>query len=240
MSGHSKWATIHRAKEVKDAKRGAAFTKLGRAITIAVKEGGGVGDPDQNFKLRLAVDRARQLNMPKENIDRAIDRAAGMGGEELHSAMFEGFLPGGAAVLIQTLSDNRLRSAQEVRGVIDKNGGSLGRAGSVSYLFSSQGEVVVAIRAELAVDDQELELMDVGVSDIGREENKFILHCNPKLTFEVKEAVEKSGYTVESAELVMHPDTLVTVDEVTQAKIETILEKLEDSTDVVKVWTNYA
>ncbi len=240
MSGHSKWATIHRQKEVKDAKRGAAFTKLGRAITIAVKEGGGLGDPDKNFKLRLAVDRARQLNMPKENITRAIDRASGAGGEELHSAMYEGFLPGGAVVLVQTLSDNHLRAAQEVRGVLDKNGGNLGGARSVSYLFASQGEVVVAAKTAIGIDDQELELMDVGVTDIQREESSFVLHCDPKQTFTVKERVEQLGYTVESAELVMHPATLVTVDAATQAKIESVLEKLEDLDDVQKVWTNYA
>lgn len=127
MSGHSKWATIHRQKEVKDAQRGAIFTKLGRAISVAVREGKGVEE---------AVAKARQFNMPKENINRAIERASGAHVQQLEEAMFEGFLPGGAAVLVQTLSDNHLRTAQEVRGILDKGGGKLASQGAVAYLFS--------------------------------------------------------------------------------------------------------
>ncbi|MDO8488055.1 MAG: YebC/PmpR family DNA-binding transcriptional regulator [bacterium] len=240
MSGHSKWATIHRSKEVKDVKRGAAFTKLGRAITVAVKEGGGVSDPEQNFKLRLAVDKARQVNMPKENITRAIEKAAGGGGDQLTESLFEGFLPGGAAVLVQVLSDNRLRTAQEVRGILDKGGGTLGGSGSVSYQFRQMGEVIVTAKSGKTIEEQELELIDAGAEDIDQVENKIVIHCQPKSTFEVKEAVEKLGYQVESAELTMHPTSLVSVDELTQARIETLLEKIEDLDDVQKVYTNYA
>lgn len=126
MSGHSKWATIHRSKEIKDAKRGAIFTKLGRAISVAVRQGRGVDE---------AVARARQFNMPKENITRAIERASST--ENLQEAMFEGFLPGGVAVMVKTLSDNHLRTAQELRGILDKSGGKLASKGAVAYLFSS-------------------------------------------------------------------------------------------------------
>jgi len=127
MSGHSKWATIHRQKEAKDAKRGSNFTKLAAAITVAVREGGGVVDPGQNFKLRLAIDRARQFNMPKDNISRAIEKGAGGGGsDELAEVVYEGFAPGGVAVMLEAFTDNKLRTAQKVREVFDKNGGTLG------------------------------------------------------------------------------------------------------------------
>lgn len=240
MSGHSKWATIHRAKGIKDVKKGAAFTKLSRAITVAVRERGGVGDPRENFKLRLAIEKARQVNMPKENIARAVEKAAGVGEEQLQTSVFEGFLPGGAAVLIQTLSDNHLRTGQEVRGILDKGGGSFGSSGSVSYLFTQLGEVVVNIKPEISAADQELELIDAGAEDIEEEQGKFIIHCEPKKTFEVREKIESLGYQVESADLIMHPITLITVDAEAQIKIENILEKIEDLDDVQKVYSNYA
>ena len=239
MSGHSKWATIHRQKEVKDSKRGAAFTKLGRAITIAVKEGGGVGDPLKNFKLRLAVEKARQLNMPKENIARAIDRAAGAAGDQLAETSFEGFLPGGVAVLVQALTDNRLRTTQQVREILDKGGGNLGGSGSVSYLFAQQGEII-AVPGGKNLDAAQLEIIDLGVEDVEVDEGKLVIYVPKEKTFEMQEKLEQLGYQVESAQLVMQPTNWVSVDAQKQAKIEAILEKLDDLDDVQKVWTNYA
>ena len=132
MSGHSKWATIHRAKEVKDAKKGAAFTKLAMNITVAVRQGGGIGDPEKNFKLRLAVDKARQFNMPKENISRAIEKGTGAGaGGSLEDVMYEGFLPGGCAVVIEGFTDNKARTVQQVRSVLEKGGGTIAGTGAV-------------------------------------------------------------------------------------------------------------
>lgn len=239
MSGHSKWATIHRQKEANDAKRGAAFTKLGRAISIAVKEGGGIGDPEKNFKLRLAIEKARQFNMPKENISRAIERAAGNGGEQLEESMFEGFLPGGAAVLVQTLSDNRLRTAQQVREIIDKGGGNMASQGAVGYMFSQLGEII-AINPNKDLQEAELEIIDLGVEDVDVEEGKLVIHTPFDKTSEIKEKLEGMGYRVESIEIIMHPTTLISVDENTQSRIETMLEKLEDLDDVQKVWSNYS
>ena len=168
MSGHSKWATIHRGKEIKDAKRGAAFTKLGAAISVAVREGGGVADPGQNFKLRLAVDQAREMNMPKENIQRAVDRGSGVGAAEMVEVEFEGFLPGGAAVVAEGLSDNKLRTAQQVREVLDKGGGSIAGQGAVGYMFDRKGEIVVKLQSTggKTQEEQELELIDIGAEEI--------------------------------------------------------------------------
>jgi len=240
MSGHSKWATIHRQKEVKDAKRGAAFTKLGAAITVAVRAGGGIADPDQNFRLRLAVDQARQMNMPKENIQRAIDRAAGAGGDELAEVEYEGFLPGGAAVMATGLTDNKLRTTQHVREVLDKGGGSLAGSGAVSYMFDRKGEVVITPKptSVMALDDQELELIDLGAEDIDREGAEWVIYCHRDATFSVKEKIEAAGYAVASAELVYKPNTLTGIDEQSAAKAISIMEKLEDLDDIHKVYTN--
>lgn len=241
MSGHSKWATTHRQKEANDAKKGAAFTKLAALITVAVKQGGGIGNPEENFKLRLAIDRARAVNMPKDNIQRAIEKGTGgNGGIELTEAMYEGFLPGGASVLVETLSDNKLRTSQEVRMVLDKNGGSMGSSGSVSYMYSHRGQVIVDLEGKNA-DEAELAAIDSGAEDIENEEGKMAVYCDKDKTFEVKQKLEAQGYKIESAELVMKPTTWMEVNEQeTRDKIEKILNMLEDLEDVTHVWTNYA
>jgi len=242
MSGHSKWATIHRQKEANDARKGAAFTKLAMNIMVAVREGGGIGDPNQNFRLRLAVDRARQLNMPKDNIARAIEKASGASAEALQEALFEGFLPGGAGVLVSTLSDNKLRTQQQVREVIDKNGGSMASSGAVSHMFSQVGELTVKYKAisEKPLDEQELEMIDTGVDEVERDEGGFIAYCDKTKTYEMKEKLEKLGYTIESAEVMMKPTVQVAIDDLEVAhKVEMILTKLSDLDDVQKVWTNY-
>ncbi len=241
MSGHSKWATTHRQKEANDAKKGAAFTKLAGAITIAVRAGGGIGDPDKNFRLRLAVDKARQLNMPKENIARAIEKGmGGAGGVQLQEAMFEGFLPGGVAVMVEAQTDNHVRTQQQVRLIVDKAGGSLGSTGAVAYLFAAKGEVV-ADAGEKGIQEAELAAIDAGADDVETEGNKLIIDCHRDKTYEVKEEMERRGYKVESAELVMKPLALMEVENIEQRqKIERILADLEDLDDVSRVWTNYA
>lgn len=240
MSGHSKWATTHRQKEANDSKKGAVFTKLANAITIAVKEGGGVADPDSNFKLRLVMDKARQANMPKDNITRAIERAAGGAGGDLMESLFEGFLPGGVGVLVSTLSDNKLRIAQQVREVIGKHGGTLGNSGSVAHLFSQLGEIVTSKKSGTSDDDQELELIDAGVEEIETEPDKWILYFDKDKTTPVRQKVFGLGYKIESVELMMKPLALAEVsDPLIKEKVENILSLLEDLDDVLKVWTNY-
>ena len=240
VSGHSKWATIHRQKEVKDAKRGAAFTKLAAAITMAVREGGGVADANQNFKLRLTIERARQFNMPKENISRAVEKGSGARGEnDLETVMFEGFLPGGAVVMAEALTDNKLMTAQSVRMLLDKGGGNLGGSGSVGYMFSQQGEVRIA-SGGLGEED-ELKMIDLGAEDIVKEDGEWVIYCQKEKTFEVKANLERGGYRVVGAELTMRPTVMVEVgDKSVQERIEKILGALEDLEDVQKVWTNYA
>lgn len=241
MSGHSKWATIHRQKEANDAKKGAAFTKLANMITIAVKEGGGIGDPEKNFKLRLVVDKAREVNMPKDNIQRAIDRATGAGGVVLEEAVFEGFLQDGVGVLVQTLSDNKLRSQQFVREVLDKNGASMASSGAVSHGFAHKGELQVHFGGSADSDTQQLALIDAGVEDFEDDgSGGWFVWCEKSQLAEMKSSLESVGFSVKSAELTMKPSLLVDVqDTATKTKIEMILEKLEDLDDVSHVWTNY-
>lgn len=243
MSGHSKWATIHRQKEVKDAKRGAAFTKLAAAIAVAVREGGRIGDPDKNFKLRLAIDKAKQFNMPKDNISRAIEKGMGVSGEgDLEEILFEGFLPEGCAVLLMAVTDNRARTSSQVRSYLDKHGGSLAGAGAVSYLFKPLGEVRVYVKpaTQMPVDQQQLEMIDLGVEDIQLDDKEFLLYCQRDKSLELKEQLEKLGYVVSGVDLVQVPDMRVTVnDEQAQEKIEQILTDLEDMDDITHVFSNY-
>jgi YebC/PmpR family DNA-binding regulatory protein len=240
MSGHSKWATIHRAKESKDAKKGVIFTKLGMSIAIAVKEGGGIGDPDKNFKLRLVVERARQLNMPKENIARAIEK--GMGGAgvgDVSEIMYEGFLPGGVGVLVEAVTDNKARTSQQVRNVLEKSGGSMGGAGAVSHMFLAVGAIVVNTEGKNQ-DEVELAVIDMGATDIDQEEGKLVVYCDRAKIFDLKEQMEKSGFVVESAEAIMKPVMWVEVSDAdVKGKVEAGLTLLEDLEDVAHVFTNY-
>src|SRR3989344_7207719 len=185
MSGHSKWSTIKRQKGVTDAKRGQAFTKISNAITIAVKQGGGVVDPNSNFKLRLAIDKARDANMPKDNIDRAIKRAEGKGEGAVEEILYEGFGLGGVAFLIETVTDNRQRTFSEVRNIISKNGGNLGEPGSVSYLFDKVGEIVIQ-KNGMSFDEIFSIGLEFGVEDIEDDEQVCFFYIAPNQLFELK------------------------------------------------------
>jgi YebC/PmpR family DNA-binding regulatory protein len=241
MSGHSKWATTHRQKEANDAKRGAIFTKMAAAITVAVKQGGGIGDPDQNFRLRLVMEKAKEFNMPKDNISRAIEKGmGGNGADALAEVMYEGFLPGGVAVMVEVVTDNKIRTSQQIRMVLDKIGGSMGSSGAVSYMFSHKGQIIVNLEGK-DPEEAELVIIDLGVDDIEADSGKLAVYCEKEKTFEVKEALEKLGYKVESAELIMKPTAWVEVgDEEMRSRIERGVEQLEDLDDVSHVWTNYA
>lgn len=237
MSGHSKWATIHRAKEANDAKKGAAFTKLAMAITVAVKQGGGIGDPDKNFRLRLAIDKAREFNMPKDNIQRSIDKGTGAaGGEILVEGTYEGFAPGGVALMVDSVSDNKLRTAQQVRLIIEKGGGTFGSTGTVGYLFSHVGEL--RLNSEKLTDEDELVMIDLGVTDFDILDKEWVVYCDREKVFELKQSLEKAGYQVKSAGLVMKPATLIQVDDETGEKVAKMIDALEDLDDVTAVWSN--
>ena len=243
MSGHSKWATIHRQKEVKDAKKGAIFTKLAGQIAIAVRQGGGIADPGQNFRLRLAMDKARRFNMPKENITRAIEKGMGAGsGTEVIEAEYEGFLPGGGAVVVEAVTDNKARTAQQVRSVLEKHGATLGGSGAVSHLFRQWGEIRMKVPAggEKSVEETELAIIDLGVEDVERVGDELVILCDKEKTFEVKEKLEQLGWEVATAELVMRPQAWLEVKSDDQRqKIAAILALLEEVDEVTKVWTNY-
>lgn len=240
MSGHSKWATIHRQKDVNDSKRSAIFTKLSQAIAQAVRLGGGVSDPDKNFKLRLAVDRARQFNMPKENIHRAIERGVGPGeSADFSELTFEGFLPHGVVVLIDVLTDNKLRTNQQLREILDRSGGSLGGSGAVSYLFSEVGQLFLC--PDKLTSEDELKIIDLGVDDIAKEPGHWTIFCHKENTYATKEKLEQLGFVVESAEVVKRPNSTTSVSDLDARQIiESVLDKLADQDDVLHVWTNYA
>jgi YebC/PmpR family DNA-binding regulatory protein len=238
MSGHSKWSTIKRQKGANDAKRGQAFTKLSNAITIAVRSGGSA-DPNFNFKLRLAVDAARAANMPKDNIDRAISRASGKTAGDMEEGVYEGFAPGGVSVIVETATDNNQRTVGEVKSTFDKNGGSLGVPGAVSYQFDQKGLITVQ-KNGMSLDDLFLLAAEAGAEDVEDGEEEVSVYTKPDELNSVREALVAASLTITGAEFTRKPNLLVTIDEVEKAqKILNMLEKLESLGDVQKVYANF-
>jgi YebC/PmpR family DNA-binding regulatory protein len=236
MSGHSKWSKIKHQKGVDDVKRGNLFTKLTREIIIAAKEGG--GDPAGNFRLRLAVQKARDSNMPMENIDRAIKKGTGdIEGGSLTEMTLEGYGPSGMAVLVSALSDNRNRTIQEVRSTFTRHGGNLGENGSVSWIFESRG--VITINAENTDADQlALDAIDAGAEDVQTEAGTVEVYTKPDALFKVRTALEQKKVKIESSELQMVPKTLVKLDEKAAAQALKLLDRLEEIDDVQNVYSN--
>jgi len=239
MSGHSKWSTIKRQKGANDAKRGALFTKLSKAVTIAVIAGGGVADPAQNFRLRLAVEAARAGNMPKENIERAIEKAAGKSGASLEEVLYEGFGPGGVGIIVEAATDNKNRTTSEVQNAFNKNGGNMGAMGSVSYQFKKMGQLVVE-KKSLSFDDLFLEAADAGAEDVEDAETQAYVYTQPGDLAKVRDTLSSKGIVVKEMELVWKPTMTSEVDDATGEKVMNILEKLEDLDDVQKTYSNIA
>lgn len=236
MSGHSKWAQIKRQKGANDAKRGQLFTKLGREITVAARDGG--GDPNANFRLRLAIQRARENNMPMDNIERAIKRGAGGGdGPSLEEISYEGYGAGGAAILVEAMTDNRNRAAADVRSVFNRHGGNLGEAGCVAWLFDSRGVITVDAGNS---DPDELALMaiDAGAEDVKSDDGDLEVHTAPGDLEGVRQALEKSGMTITSAEVSMLPKTMAELDSKATAQVMKLIERLEELDDVQRVYSN--
>ena len=237
MSGHSKWSQIKRQKGVADVKRGNLFTKAAREIMIAAKEGG--PDPDANFRLRLAMDRARNVNMPKDSIQRAIERGSGGGeGAQLESIVYEGYAPGGVSVMVEATTDNRNRTAGEVRAAFTRHNGKLGESGSVQWLFEQKGVIEVDAPPGKA-DEIELAAIDAGAEDVETEGALVTLYTAPKDFERVKKAVEAGGVKVASAELSMRPTSTVRVEGGTAQTVIRLIEALEDLDDVNKVHANF-
>jgi len=242
MSGHSKWSTIKRQKQVTDAKRGQLFTKLSRAITLAVKESGGVTDETSNFKLRIAVEQAKSFNMPKENIKRAVERGAGSAGENdaLEHAVYEGFGPGGVALLIEAVTDNKQRTSAQIKHVFDRFGGSLGNPGSVSYLFDQQG-VIVAEAGGQGEEELLQVAIEAGATDMeSGSEGTIEFYTSRERLHAVKEALEKNNIRVRESALIYRPKSTILTEEGTAGKLTTCIDQLAELEDVQEVYTNRA
>lgn len=235
MSGHSKWHSIKHKKGIADARRGAAFTKLANAITVAAKQGG--GDPEMNFKLRLAIGKAKGANMPAANIDRAIKKGTGeLGGAQVEEIIYEGYGPGGVAILVEVATDNRNRAASEVRSAFTKHGGRMAESGSVAYQFEQKGQIVVGGTG----DDAELTAIDAGADDISTEDGKLYVYTPMNKLDEVRKALEAAGLGVDSAELAYIPKTTVMVsDDKTAGQLMRIMETLDELDDVTEAYANF-
>ncbi|HXF98053.1 MAG TPA: YebC/PmpR family DNA-binding transcriptional regulator [Gaiellaceae bacterium] len=239
MAGHSKWAQIKHKKKATDAKRGQLFSKLSRAIIVAAREGG--PDPAANLALQNAIEKARSYSMPKENIERAIAKGAGGGaeGSGFETVVYEGYGPEGVAVLVEALTDNRNRTASEVRHLFSKFGGNLGTTGAVAWQFDRRG--VVSVAAEGADEDELLAVAaEAGADDVTLDGSSFLVTCAPEALAAVRAAVEGAGFEVESAELAMVPKTTVQIeDEATARKVMRLVEALEEAEDVQEVYANF-
>jgi YebC/PmpR family DNA-binding regulatory protein len=237
MAGHSKWASIKHRKKAVDAKRGQLFTKLSRAITVAAREGG--GDPDGNPALALAVQKARDASMPKDNIERAIARGTGADSDadSYESVVYEGYGPGGVAIMVEALTDNRNRTSSEIRHLFTKYGGSLGEPGSVAWTFEKKGEVVVD--GGRYGEDDLLPAIDAGAEDVAMDGDVWEIVTGPAELGAVRESLERAGVEIESAQLVQRPTTRTPVDDDRVGGLMRLIEALEDHDDMQAVHANF-
>lgn len=234
MSGHSKWSTIKRQKGAKDAARSATFTKLGNAIAIAARSG---ADPDMNFSLRLAVDKAKAANMPNANIQRSIDRGSGkLGGAQIQEVMYEGYGPAGVAILVECATDNINRTLPEVRTAFSKHGGNLAEKGAVAFQFDHKG----MIRVKGTGDDVMMAALDAGAQDVEEEDGESVIYTDPKDLAKVRDALQSANLEIVEAELTYVPNNTVEVkDKDTAGKIMRLMDALEELDDVTNTHVNF-
>jgi YebC/PmpR family DNA-binding regulatory protein len=237
MAGHSKWAGIKHKKAIVDSRRGKLFTKLARAITVAAKEGG--GDVVGNAALALAVQKARDASMPKDNIERAIAKGTGEGADAdaLEAVMYEGYGPGGVAILVEAFTDNRNRTGSEIRHAFNKHGGNLGEPGSVAYLFDKKG--VAVVDGERYSEDDLMPAVDAGAEDIVLDEDVFEVICEPSDLATVRAALVEAGIEVSEAQVMQRPKTLVPLDEDGATKLMKLIDTLEELDDTDTVHANF-
>jgi YebC/PmpR family DNA-binding regulatory protein len=237
MSGHSKWASIKHKKAIVDSRRGAQFSKLARAITVAARDGG--GDPDANATLENAVRKAKEASMPKDNIERAIAKGTGEGGEvdAIETVVYEGYGPGGVAVLVEALTDNRNRTGADVRHAFSKHGGSLGEPGSVAYLFDKKGTIV--IDSARYSEDELMVAVEAGAEDISTDDDVFEVISEPADFTAVRNALGQAGVEMESAEMAYRPSSLVPIDEAQAGRLMRLIEALEENDDIGAVHANF-
>lgn len=236
MAGHSKWANIRHKKQKEDAKRGKIFTKLARQITVAAREGG--GDPNSNFRLRLAIDMARSHNMPNDNIERAIKRGTGeLEGSAYEEFVYEGYGPGGVAILLEVMTDNRNRTASDVRHLFSKNGGNLGESGCVAWMFETKGQILVEADG---VDEDEMMLaaLEAGAEDVEHVDDLFEVVTAPEALRDVQSALSEAGYTITEAGVRRLPTTTVNVNAEEGERLIALIEALEDHDDIQQVYAN--
>lgn len=237
MAGHSKWANIKHRKAAQDAKKGKAFTKVAKEIAVAVKEGG--ADPVMNSRLRLALDKAKECNLPKDNIDRAIKKGTGEGNENQYEEItYEGYGPGGVAILIKALTDNRNRTVAEVRSTMNKKGGNMGEAGCVAWIFESKG--IIEIPKDKADEETLLELaLELGAEDVKDEGDVFQVVTEVGSYFAVKSALQENKYDINYSEVTMKPKNTITLGAEDLRKLFNITDSLEDLDDVQEVFSNF-
>lgn len=237
MSGHSKWATTKRAKAITDSKRGKIFTKLGKNITVAVREGGGA-DPAYNFKLRMAIDQARSASMPAENIDRAIKRATGEGKEALQNVMYEGYGPFATAFLVETVTDNSNRTSQNIKLIFSQHGGSFGTKGSVAWQFVTKGQILVERDNRKDLSDLELTAIDEGAEDVRESQDGLEVYTLPMDLQKIKEALIKAGARVAKADVIQESSQGVDLTDAQKPKVDALFAELENDDDVIAVHTS--
>ncbi|MQS51961.1 YebC/PmpR family DNA-binding transcriptional regulator [Companilactobacillus mishanensis] len=236
MSGHSKWHNIQGRKNAQDSKRGKIFQKLSRELFMAAKSGG--ADPDSNAALRLIVDKARAANMPKDNIKRALDKAEGGSEEHYDEVTYEGYAPGGVAVLVEALTDNKNRTASSVRVAFTRNGGSMGSSGSVAYMFDRKGYIVLDRTKNTQDEDQVLlDIMDLGADDLQTSDDVYEIYTDAKEFAAVRDGLIEKGYELANSELTMIPQNTTPVPEDKQEQFEHMIDQLEDDDDVSEVYT---
>ncbi|UDM31686.1 YebC/PmpR family DNA-binding transcriptional regulator [Lentilactobacillus laojiaonis] len=235
MSGHSKWHNIQGRKNAQDAKRGKIFQKISRDLYQAAKAGG--VDPDSNAQLRLVMDKARAANMPKDNIQRALDKASGVGGAKFEEITYEGYGPGGSAVMVSALTDNKNRTAAAVRSAFTHHGGSLGSTGSVSYMFDRKGYIVI-LREELDTDEDTMlmDALDAGADDMNTSDEVFEIFTDPATLTEVRDALQAKGYDLDTAEVTLFPETTTEVPADKTSQYSGLIEELEENDDVQDVY----
>ncbi|WP_181349702.1 YebC/PmpR family DNA-binding transcriptional regulator [Thalassobacillus sp. CUG 92003] len=239
MAGHSKWSNIKRRKGAQDAKRGKLFMKLAREIYMAARQGG--GDPETNPNLRLAIDKAKANNMPNDNIDRAVKKATGdLSGVNYEDFVYEGYGPGGVAVMVKVLTDNKNRTAADVRHAFNKNGGNLGENGCVSFMFDRKGYLVVN-RESHEVDEETfmLEVIEAGAEEMETQSDVFEIYAEPDTFSDVKASLKDKGYHFQTAELTMIPQTYSHLGEEEAEKMLKLIDMLEDNDDVQDIWHNF-
>lgn len=237
MAGHSKWSNIKHRKAKQDQERGRIFSRHSKEITMAARHGG--GDPDTNFRLRLAIDAARENNMPNDNIDRAIKKGIGaLGGENLEEVVYEGYGPSGVAVMVNTLTDNRNRTAGEIRFMFSKSGGNLGTDGCVAWMFDRVGLILAENPNEISEDDVLMKALELGAEDVGFEEEGIEIFTKPEDLEPVEKGILELGLKIVHAEVALQAQNTIDLDEESQQKLENLLSALEDNDDVQNVWHN--